>query len=118
MYKFLFEFLLSVFWGVCVCVCVYIYIIYIYGIAESNDNPTFNFLMNPKPFPCSLFIWGCAGSALLRVSFSSCGEQGLLSGCVAEASHFGGFSCCSARPLGHTGFSSCGSWAPERRLSS
>ena len=30
----------------------------------------------------------------------------------------GGFSCCRARTLGSAGFSSCGSWAPEHRLSS
>ena len=35
-----------------------------------------------------LFFWhGCAGSLLLRGLFSSCGEQGLLSSCVAQAAH-------------------------------
>ena len=29
----------------------------------------------------------------------------------AQASHCSGFFCCGARALGHTGFSSCGSWA-------
>ena len=45
--------------------------------------------------------------------------------CVAWASHYGGSSCCRARALGAwasvvvvRGLSSCGSWAPEHRLSS
>ena len=33
-------------------------------------------------------------------AFSSCREEGLLSGCGAGASHCGGFSCCDARALG------------------
>ena len=39
--------------------------------------------------------------------FSRCGEQGLLSSCGAQASHFNGFSC-GAQALGRLGFSSCG----------
>ena len=45
--------------------------------------------------------------------------------CNARASHCGGFSCCGAWTLGAWvsvavahGLSSCGSWAPESRLSS
>ena len=45
--------------------------------------------------------------------------------CGARASHCGGFSCCRARALGLWAsivvarmLSSCGSWAPEHRLSS
>ena len=45
--------------------------------------------------------------------------------CCAQASHYGGFSCCGAQALGARasvvaarGLSSCGSWALERRLSS
>ena len=34
-------------------------------------------------------------------AFSSCGEQGLLSSCSAQASHHCGFSCCRAWGLGH-----------------
>ena len=65
-------------------------------------------------------------------TFSSCGEQGLLSSCSWRASHCGGFSCfraralehiqvsvvtaqglisCNSRALEHMGFSSCGVWA-------
>ena len=54
-------------------------------------------------------IFGCAESLLLHRLFSSCGTQD---------SHCAGFSCCGAPALGHTGPSSCGTWALERRLSS
>ena len=43
-------------------------------------------------------------------AFSSCGEQGLLSSCSAQASHHCGFSCCRAWGLGH-GLSSRGTRA-------
>jgi len=45
-------------------------------------------------------IFGCAGSSLPCVVFSSCGEWGLLSSCRVRASHCGGFSCGGARALG------------------
>ena len=61
---------------------------------------------------------GCCGSSLLRGLFSSCSEQGPLSGRSVQASHCSGFSCCKARALGHMGISSCNSQAPEHRLSS
>ena len=32
---------------------------------------------------------------------------------LVEASRCSGFSCCRAQALGHTGFSSCGSWAQQ-----
>ena len=45
------------------------------------------------------------------LSQSSCSEQGLVSSCSAQASHFGDFSCCAqSRGLGHAGFSTCGTW--------
>ena len=48
-----------------------------------------------------IFIYfGCAGSSLLHGLFSSCSEQGLLSGCSVWVSHCGGFSCCSTWALG------------------
>ena len=46
----------------------------------------------------------------LSLSFSSCGEQGLLSSCAAWPSHCSGHSCC--------GLQCCSSQAPEHRLSS
>ena len=59
-----------------------------------------------------LFIFGCVGSSLLHVGFS-----------LVAVSR--GFSCCGARALGVRasvvvvrGLSSCGSQAPEHRLSS
>ena len=57
------------------------------------------------------FIFGCAGSSLLRGLFSSCWKQELLSSCGMHASHCSGLSCCGARALGLLGFSSCGSRA-------
>ena len=33
-----------------------------------------------------------------------------------SASHCGGFSCCRASALGHTGFHSCQTWAPQSQL--
>ena len=50
--------------------------------------------------------------------FSSCSKQGLLSSCGMRASHCSGFSCFRAQALEGSGFSSCGSWALEQRLSS
>ena len=58
-------------------------------------------------FIYSLFIFGCAGSSLLRGLFSSCSEWGLLSSCSVWASHCVGFSCCGARALGYR-LNSCG----------
>ena len=39
-----------------------------------------------------LFIFGCAGSSLVRRLFSSCGKWALLSRCGVRASHYGGFT--------------------------
>ena len=62
-------------------------------------------------------IFGCAGSSWLCLLLSSC-EQAVLPSC-------GGFSCCRAWALGSRasaavtcGLSSCGSRAPEHRISS
>ena len=52
-----------------------------------------------------------------RRPFSSCGEQGVLSRCGAQASHCSGFSC-EALALGHAGFGSCGSPVLEHGLDS
>ena len=69
-------------------------------------------------FLIMLFIFGCAGSSLLCGHFSSCGKQGLLFSCSVRASRCNGFSCCRARVLGHSGFSSCSSQFLEHRLGS
>ena len=47
-----------------------------------------------------LCIFGYAGSSLVLRLFSSCSEQGLLSGCGVRTSHCSGFSCHAARALG------------------
>ena len=77
-----------------------------------------NFFLNKFIY---LFIWLHWVFVAAHVLFSSCGECR----CQAWASHCGGFSCCRARALGAwasvvvaCGLSSCGSRAPERRLSS
>ena len=49
--------------------------------------------------------------------FSGCGERGLLFCCGVRAPHWGGFSLRSTGSR-RAGFSSCGSRALERRLSS
>ena len=50
-----------------------------------------------------LFVFGCAGSLLLRGLFSSCGKEGLLSSCGDWFSHCSGFSCCRAQSVGCAG---------------
>ena len=47
-----------------------------------------------------LIIFDCSGSSLSCGLSSSFCEQGLLSSCDVQASHFGGFSCCRAQALG------------------
>ena len=46
--------------------------------------------------------FGCAGSSLLCRLFSSCHEWGLLFSCSAQASPWGGLSCCRTLALGST----------------
>ena len=62
-------------------------------------------------FNIILFLYVCDGPWLLLRLFSSCGRQGPLHICSAQASPCSGFSCCGARALGHTDFRSCGTWA-------
>ena len=71
-----------------------------------------------------LFLFGCAGSSLLCRLFSVV-VSGATLRCSARTSHCGGFSCCRARALGLSGFSSCvsglsscGSQALQHRLNS
>ena len=63
-------------------------------------------------------VCDCSGSLLLRGLSSSCCEQGLVSSYSTQASHFGGFSCCRAWTVGHTGVSICDSQALGHRLNS
>ena len=102
----------------------------IYNVNISFENST-SFLSGLSYFPeqshpshTLLFIYlkniylFLAGSSLLCGLFFGCSKWGLLSGCNAQASHCGGFSCPGARGLGWPGFSSYDSGASERRLSS
>ena len=45
-------------------------------------------------------------------------EGGLHSSGGALASHCSGFSCCREKALEHAGFSGCGTWPLENKLSS
>ena len=58
-----------------------------------------------------LFLYCCVGSSLLCAGFLSLWRAGATLRCGSQASHCGDFSCCRAWALGHTGFSSCGTWA-------
>ena len=69
-------------------------------------NPSLSFFLN-----IILFLYVCDGPWLLLRLFSSCGGQGPLHICSAQASPCSGFSCCGARALGHTDFRSCGTRA-------
>lgn len=69
---------------------------YCYNLYSCNQAKNFYF-----------FIYGSTGSLLLRGLFSYCRKRWLLSSHDAQASHRGGFSCCWARALGNTSFSSC-----------
>ena len=62
-------------------------------------------------------IFGCVVSLWLCRLFCSCHEQGLVSSCHAQASHWGSFSCCRAWALGHVVFSCCSIQALGYRLS-
>ena len=67
------------------------------------------------------FIFGCAGSLLLRRPFSSCSKQGPLSRCGTWMSRYRGFPHCGSWALGLSGFSSCSGLqfrALEHRFSS
>ena len=68
-----------------------------------------------EPWPCFfskyVFIYGSLGRHCCSGAFSSCIEQGLLSGHCVQASCGGGSSCRGARALGLSDFWSCGPWA-------
>ena len=64
-----------------------------------------------------LFLFVCAGPSL-RHSLSPVVATGGRSSLLCVISHCSGLSCCAAWALGRSGFSSCGSRAPEHRLNS
>ena len=95
-------------------------------IEESNGNPLqYSCLENPRDRRAWwAAVYGVAQSQtrLKRLSSSSSSSRSSL-----RADHslvavrrllMAGFPCCRVQALGHTGFSSSGLWAPERRLSS
>ena len=107
-----------------------------YISSVSNGTDLFFFFFFNSHF--LKFIFGCIGSSLLCAGFLQLQRAGATLHCGAWPSHCGGFSCCRARAVGaqaslvavrglsscgaqavgHTGFSSCSSWALECRLSS
>ena len=66
-----------------------------------------------------LFIFGCVGSSLLHAGFLQLRQAGATLRGGVRASRCGDFSCCAARAsvVVARGFSSCGSWGLEHRLS-
>ena len=85
----------------------------------------FFFFFNKFIYFILLFIFGCVGSSSLRAGPLQSQRAGATLRRGARASHCGGFSCWGARALGVQAsvvvacrLSSCGSRAPERRLSS
>ena len=59
------------------------------------------------------FLTVLGKSLLLHRLFSSCGEQGLLFICGAQASHGSDFSCCRAWAPAHMGYSNHSTWAQQ-----
>ena len=51
----------------------------------------FKWFLPPFKRHIYLFIFGCSGSSMLHMLFSSCGQWGLLCSCSVQASHCGGF---------------------------
>ena len=63
-----------------------------------NSNQAYNFLSQHQTH----FSFGAAlGLGCYLQAFSSCDEQGLLSSCHVQASHWSGFSCCRVQTRGH-----------------
>ena len=80
-----------------------------------------DFFFNNVTFKKNKFIYlslAALGLHCCSRAFSSCGERGATLRCSAWASHCGGFSLFRCTGSRRASFSSCGSWALERRLSS
>ena len=72
----------------------------------NRSQVTFHYVFLLCAERCKLFVYIFAmlGRLCWMWAFSSC---------AAQASHCSGFSCYRAQALGHTGFRSCGTWAPQ-----
>ena len=83
------------------------------SMQKCNSWGTINKIQTTYPLSCIYLCDGHAGSSLTFTE-SGCplavGSR-LLSSRGAPASHCSGPSCCRARALRHSGFSSCGTWA-------
>ena len=87
-------------------------------VSPNMNVKQFNLVFKKIIIIIYVLILGLTGFLSLHRLSSSCGECGVLSRCGVRASHCDGFSCCTAWTQEHLSLSSCGSWAPERRLSS
>ena len=94
-----------------------LFILFKWAFKEQMSLILFIYLLIIYFWLCWVFVAACWLSLVAVSGVTLC--------CGARASHCGGFSCCGARALGARssvvvacGLSSCGSWAPERRLSS
>ena len=75
------------------------------------DSPELSHLDSLKKNFFLIYSFLVVLSVAVHRLFPSCGKQGLLSSCGAQASHCCGFSFCKAWSLEHAGFSGCGTWA-------
>ena len=90
-------------------------------VSPASAGRLFTTVPPRKPLSYTLLIYfnfGCAGPSLLWVLFSSCSRWGPLSSCSALPSHCDDSFYCRTQAPGCLGFSSCGTRAPEHRLSS
>ena len=94
MYIYLYEYLFSVLLGTCLGVELLGCIIFLFNGLKNFQTIFFPFLPPLKNFIfLFIFIFGCAGSSLLRVGSPQLWRVGTTLRAGARASHCGGFSC-------------------------
>ena len=86
--------------------------IYVHTIQEVSPEFTFQTLLYYYflNYLFIYFIFVCTGSSLLHTDFLYLQQVGSSLHCGVPAFHCSGFSC-GAWAVGHTGLSSCGTWA-------
>ena len=94
-----------------------------FGAQENKVSHYFHFVPIYLPWSdgtratmLAFFFLAVLGLCCCSRALSSYGKWGPLWGYSAQAPHCHGFSSFGAWSLGHTGFSSCSSWALECRL--
>ena len=97
------------------CLCCFHYILTVpwWGRTKQGQNHSWVIGVRLLKNVYLLCIYGCAGSLLLHLLFSSCSKWGLLSSYQAWVSRCSGFSCCGVQVsiLVACGLRSCGSQA-------